>query len=74
MRRYWMFFLHAAAPDIIQQLIVRDHETQMGRKHVQQPILFAGQFDLVVVQQHRPVDEVDRERDLRSPPDFRLSF
>ncbi len=53
---------HTAAPDLLQQLVVRDHQADMGREHVQKTVLLAGQLDLVVVEQHGPADEIDRQR------------
>jgi len=53
---------HAAAPYFLEQPVVRDHEANMARKDVQQAVLLAGQFDLVAVEQHGSVDEIDRQR------------
>ena len=39
-----------AAPDILEQLVVRHHKADMRRQNMEQAILFSGQSDLGLVQ------------------------
>jgi hypothetical protein len=49
----------SSAPDVLEQMVVRHNEADVGRQNMDQAILFSRQPDLLLVERNRSGDQID---------------